>query len=846
LGPYEIVAQIGAGGMGEVYRARDTHLKRDVAVKVLPEEVANNRERESRFLQEARAAGALNHPNIVAVYDVSRQNGVSYIVSELVEGESLRAVMAHGPLTPRRCASLAAQMAQGLAAAHSSGIVHRDLKPENILCTSDGRVKILDFGLAKHTLPKAAANSADVTLTVQTNPGVIMGTVGYMSPEQVRGQVVDSRSDIFSLGVILYEMLTGQRAFGGTSSVDTLSAILKEDPPPLDPAIPSALSQVVQRCLEKEPARRFQNAGDLAFALQTLSSVSAGSPISPPLRKSSRRVLFAVAGVALVAAGIAAWLARVPAPVPLGFEQLTFRDGFVARALFQPDGGFTYTATWTGTAQQTYTGRLGDREHRALPLVDHASLAAISPTGELAIRIGNDLTMSSPYATQLLARAPGVGGPHRDIAEDVVAADWAPDGSAMAVVRRVNNLIRLEYPIGHVLDGGQGFQPRSIRISPNGQRLAASSLRVGASFNGEVGVFDRSGRYTVVYRSPVGSVLRSAPICWSPDGKELWFTSLEARYAGIVFAATLQGRVRKLIELPGAATLEDVSPDDRLLVTLGTNRADIAIQDRAGSHNLPWLGYSRFPMLTRDLRNFIFSEEQLQQFGAAIYRRSLDGSPAVKLSDGHALAVSPSGSYVIAWRPGADPAYWIVPTGAGQERPLRVPGYELGPGAPLAWLPDEKNLVIWAREAGHDGRRLIVYNIDSAVVQTFTRDLRLDPLARLPIVPDGSAVFTSVDGHWLRFPLNGRPAAPVKGLEPGEYIVQCASDGKHIYVGRQAPEGDYRIFKVDPETGERALLAETSGQGPANFDAAVSADGTTVAYPSVTRRSTLYLLTGIR
>ena len=351
---------------------------------------------------------------------------------------------------------------------------------------------------------------------------------------------------------------------------------------------------------------------------------------------------------------------------------------------------------------------------------------------------------------------------------------------------------------------------------------------------------------TVVYRSPVGSVLRSSPVCWSPDGKELWFSSRESRYGGIVYAATLQGRVRRLIELPGAATLEDVHRDGRLLVTLGTARADIAIQDRTGSHELPWFGYSRFPILTRDARTLIFVEEQLQQFGRAIYRRSLDGGPAVKLSDGFPIAVSPSGSYVIAWRAEADPAYVIVPTGAGQERPIRVQGYELGPGAPMGWLPDEKNLVIRAQEAGHDRRRLIVYNIDSAAVRTFTPELHFDSVIRLPVVPDGSAVFASVDGHWFRFPLTGGPAVPVKGLEREEYILQCASDGKHVYVGRQTPTGSYRIFKADPETGERALLTETSGRGPGNLDADVSADGATIAYPAATRRSTLYLLTGVR
>src|SRR5579863_6404555 len=244
LGPYEILAPLGAGGMGEVYRARDTRLGRDVALKILPADVANDLSRRQRFELEARAVAALNHPNIVAVYDV----GEGYIVSELVDGESLRGAK----FGLRKTLDIAAQVAGGLAAAHASGITHRDLKPENILLTRDGRVKILDFGLAKMAAAQVAG-AAGETITVQTEPGLVMGTVAYMSPEQVRGQAVDPRSDLFSVGVILYEMLAGERPFGGETSVDTMRAILRQDPPDLPETLPAALRQVVAHCLEKEP-----------------------------------------------------------------------------------------------------------------------------------------------------------------------------------------------------------------------------------------------------------------------------------------------------------------------------------------------------------------------------------------------------------------------------------------------------------------------------------------------------------------------------------------------------------------------------------------------------------------
>jgi eukaryotic-like serine/threonine-protein kinase len=259
LGPYEIVSPLGHGGMGEVYKARDTRLNRLIALKLLPAEFASDPDRRHRFEQEALAVAALNHPNVVAVYDV----GENYFISELVDGQSLRGAQ----LPLRKTIDVAAQIADGLAAAHEAGITHRDLKPENILLTHEGRAKILDFGLAKVNLTR----NQEATLTV-TNPGTVIGTVGYMAPEQVREQSVDHRSDIFSFGLVLYELLSGKRAFQRETSAETMTAIATEDPPELPSTVPAALGHIVARCLEKTPANRFQNARDLAFALRTLSS----------------------------------------------------------------------------------------------------------------------------------------------------------------------------------------------------------------------------------------------------------------------------------------------------------------------------------------------------------------------------------------------------------------------------------------------------------------------------------------------------------------------------------------------------------------------------------------------
>jgi len=275
LGPYEIIAPLGAGGMGEVYRARDTRLGRDVAVKVLPSTLSADADRLHRFEQEACAAGALNHPNILVIHHIDTHEGATYIVSELLEGETLRKRMSGTAMAQRRVIDYASQIAHGLAAAHEKGIVHRDLKPDNIFITKDGRAKILDFGLAKLTQPDGSQSQTEIpTRRVDTNPGVVMGTVGYMSPEQVRGKAIDHRSDIFSFGAILYEMLSGRHAFHGESTADTMSAILKEDPPELsetNQSISPALERLVNHCLEKNPEARFHSARDLAFAIEALS-----------------------------------------------------------------------------------------------------------------------------------------------------------------------------------------------------------------------------------------------------------------------------------------------------------------------------------------------------------------------------------------------------------------------------------------------------------------------------------------------------------------------------------------------------------------------------------------------
>src|SRR6202451_2904765 len=393
LGPYEIQSQIGAGGMGEVYRARDSRLGREVAIKILPESSAQDAERLRRFEQESQAVAALNHPNILAIYDVGTRDASPYLVSELLEGESLRVILERGPIPQRKAIEYAVQIANGLAAAHDKGIVHRDLKPDNLYVCRDGRVKILDFGLAK--------------LATKETPGVDGATMTqHTAAEQVRGGQIDARTDMFSFGVVLYEMLSGKRAFQRDSAPETMTAILKEDVPEFTetklPVAP-ALERIVRRCLEKSPEQRFQSAKDLAFALEAVSQISgpktgAQAPIAATPEKKSSKAAIYTAGLVLAAAMLALgwWLGHDrPVPTPT-YRQITFRAGFMGNARFTPDGSVIYNATWEGSDAQLFIAPVDSLGERELPF-KNVEILSVSSKGELAIRLNS--AVRGGYAT---------------------------------------------------------------------------------------------------------------------------------------------------------------------------------------------------------------------------------------------------------------------------------------------------------------------------------------------------------------------------------------------------------------------------------------------------------------
>ena len=549
LGPYEILAPLGVGGMGEVYRARDVRLKREVAVKVLPTTFATDPERLRRFEQEAEAAGALNHPNVLAVYDVGTHDSAPYIVSELLEGETLRDRLASGAFTPRRAIGHALQIVQGLAAAHEKGIAHRDLKPENVFVTSDGRVKILDFGLAKLTQLEAPLPGQTnlPTAAAGTEPGVVLGTLGYMSPEQVRGRPSDARSDIFAFGAILYEMLSGRRAFHGDTAADTISAILTRDPPDLTETnhrIPEALDRIVNRCLEKAPEARFHSASDLAFDLEAISGTSlvAKAPAARvPWRARAMRLL---PWVALPLAAAVFWAGRrsagskaaaTGAGRPVEFRQLTYQPGAEYYPSFSPDGAtFVYVSAAAGRPD-IYLLRAGGQN--ALNLTKDfpagSSEPAFSPSGDaIAFRSERD------GGGIFLMGATGENV--RRLTDFGFNPTWSPDHKRLAV----SSDGILNHPFGRtgygdlwtvdiatgqkkrILDGreratkgrGDGVQPA---WSPHGDRIAYWGLR-GETGRRDIWTIPAEGGEAVDVTNDVATDWN--PV-WSPDGRFLYFGS---------------------------------------------------------------------------------------------------------------------------------------------------------------------------------------------------------------------------------------------------------------------------------------------------------------------------------
>ena len=796
LGPYEVVALIGSGGMGEVYRAHDPRLGRPVALKILRES-PHDAEHVARFAREARAAGSLNHPNIVAVYDVAREGGIPYVVTELLEGETLRSRLNRGPLPYRKAVEYGIQIAQALDAAHGKGIWHRDVKPANIFLTEDGRVKLLDFGIAKLTEREVTSGTRDTTVE-STQAGEIRGTAGYMSPEQVLGEVVDHRADIFALGAILYEMFTGARAFQRPSNVETMNAVLQEDPEDpliLNPKLPAAAAAIVARCLEKNKEERFQSSRDLAFDLQQLRELTATTrPLVTPRTAARRRLIPALLALAVLAAGAAgALLTRQfwqgPAPA---FEQLTFRRGRIGGARFASDGqAVVFSEALQGNALEVW--RLYFAESNASSSLNYpvGTDVLAAHAGELALSMGRRFIIGERFVGTL-GLVPMGGGTPKNVADNVEDADWDPASRQLAVVRSTGDATgpsQIEFPPGTPIYKTDA-SIRFLRFSGDGKHLAFLEDPTYRAVGGMVAFVDLKGNRTFLTEE-LSSV---RGLAWSAGGNEVWFTSGASRMNRALRAVTLDKKQRLVYEAPGSLTLWDIAADGRVLLTRDEERRAVVCQPpgETSERDLSWFDNSGVADISDDGQWFLLGD----RFG--VYLRGTDGSPPVHLDlNGFGDDISPDGKTVLGSINSLRQLV-LVPTGAGEAKPLNAFGIDRYSGA--RWFPDGQRILFNARAPEHR-------------LRSYVQDIKGG--APKPITPEGTFGLTiSPNGQWIAaigsdrmislWPVNGGESQPLNGAVPDDRPVTWSADGESLWVFRRG-EVPAHVYQVNVKTGRREL-----------------------------------------
>jgi eukaryotic-like serine/threonine-protein kinase len=811
LGSYEITAPLGAGGMGEVYRARDIRLERQVAIKLLPSGVATDPVALGRFEREARAVAALSHPNILAIYDFETTDGLTYAVTELLDGETLRARLASGALPPRKAVEIGAQIARGLAAAHDRQIVHRDIKPENVFVSTDGAVKILDFGLARSVALVADARPDSPTVAPSTEPGVVLGTVGYMAPEQVRGEAGDYRADIFSLGCVLYEMLAGRRPFQCNTAAETMTAILREDPPDPPDTLPPGLLRTVRRCLEKRPEERFQSARDLAFALESAldaSSDRGGVPRGVAERRQ-RPIAGFVGGLllgALAATLVVLWLQDPPtaSAVP-EFRRLTFDRGTVRGARFAADGQtVVYGAAWEGQPLRAFMTRTDTPE--SVPLdIPAAQLFSVSRTGDLALSLGH--TYEGWMGSGTLARSSLLGKSPRALLEHVREAEWSPDGSGLAIVRRMAGFERLEFPAGRVLYQTGGWIS-NIRFSPAGDQIAFADHPLFADDAGGVAMVDLSGRKTTLSEG----WLSVTGLAWHPETRDIWFSAARspdrsAGSAGVfgLYALKPGTEERIVLATPAAVRLFDIAADGRVLLghEESDRRVDALFAGDTEPRDVTFRESSVASWIADDGSALTITDQSVPRY-AAYLLRAKERAP-VRLGDGYAYGISPDGRWVVTV-PVAEPRVLLHPIGPGQSRELPNP-----PAIPLnaaAWLPDGRLIAFGQPKDGPP--RGYVLATDGTPPRAFTAE-GVDSVRwwAVMVSPDGSRTVARMPGGVIvTHPVDGQgEPQPIRGLRDDDVPVGWSEDPKVLFVahGNGLP---WIVERLDLATGRRTAALQ--------------------------------------